>query len=294
MPPRSPDATNRAIARLQEQIDDLLAFDVRTVRGYSNPEVITLSEGISSVIDRCFAPGTSSHTKFRKASELRPFYTSGTAATLQDHISERVKAAVGLLKLAQRELQQDLEDALHHADAAPAPTKPANTTLSLHHAEAAPATANPLSTVLSRRVFVVHGHDGEARETVARFLQKLGFEPVILHEQANRGGTVIEKIEANRDVGFAVVLLTPDDEGRSVKEEQLKPRARQNVLLELGYFISHLGRANVCALRRGDVDIPSDFAGVVWERMDDSGGWKLSLARELKAAGHDVDVNKAF
>jgi predicted nucleotide-binding protein len=95
-------------------------------------------------------------------------------------------------------------------------------------------------------------------------------------------------------VGFAVVLLTPDDVGRSVKEEQLKPRARQNVLLELGYFISHLGRAKVCALKRGEVDIPSDFAGVVWEKMDDGNGWKLSLARELKAAGHDVDLNKAL
>lgn len=147
---------------------------------------------------------------------------------------------------------------------------------------------------MSNKVFIVHGHDGEARETVARYLHTLGFEPVILHEQANQGRTVIEKIEANRDVGFAVVLLTPDDVGRSSKEEELKPRARQNVLLELGYFIAKLGRDKVCALRRGDVDIPSDFAGVVWENMDNGGGWRLSLARELRAAGHEVDLNKAF
>ena len=151
-----------------------------------------------------------------------------------------------------------------------------------------------LVTSKSNKVFIVHGHDQGARETLARFLEKLGFEAVILHEQANRGGTVIEKIEANRDVGFAVVLLTPDDVGRSVKEEELKPRARQNVLLELGYFICHLGRDRVCTLRRGNVDIPSDFAGVVWENMDDGGGWRMSLARELKAAGHEVDLNKAF
>jgi len=147
---------------------------------------------------------------------------------------------------------------------------------------------------MSNKVFIVHGHDGEARETVARYLHGLGFQPVILHEQANQGRTVIEKIEANRDVGFAVVLLTPDDVGRSVKEDELKPRARQNVLLELGYFICHLGRERVCTLRRGNVDIPSDFAGVVWENMDDGGGWRLTLARELKAAGHEVDLNKAF
>lgn len=147
---------------------------------------------------------------------------------------------------------------------------------------------------MSNKVFIVHGHDAEARETVARYLQMLGFEPVILHEQANQGRTVIEKIEANRDVGFAVVLLTPDDVGRSVKEDELKPRARQNVLLELGYFICHLGRDRVCTLRRGNVDIPSDFAGVVWENMDDGSGWKMALARELRAAGHEVDLNKAF
>ena len=145
----------------------------------------------------------------------------------------------------------------------------------------------------SRKVFVVHGHDEGAREMVARFLEKLGFEPIILHEQANRGRTIIEKVEANGDVGFAVVLLTPDDEGNA-KGHPPQARPRQNVLLELGYFIGRLGRENVCALRRGELELPSDFAGVVWEEMDERAGWKLSLARELKAAGHDVDLNMAM
>ena len=145
----------------------------------------------------------------------------------------------------------------------------------------------------SNKVFIVHGHDGEVRETVARFLEKIGFEAIILHEQANQGRTVIEKVEANGDVGFAVVLLTPDDQG-CAKGGALEPRARQNVLLELGYFIGRLGRGRVCALTRGELEIPSDFAGVVWEKMDDGHGWKLGLARELKAAGHNVDLNKAM
>ncbi|MEM7779451.1 MAG: nucleotide-binding protein [Pseudomonadota bacterium] len=145
---------------------------------------------------------------------------------------------------------------------------------------------------LSKRVFVVHGHDEGARETVARFLEKLGFEPIILHEQANQGRTIIEKVETHGGVSFAVVLLTPDDEGR-VSGGDPNPRPRQNVLLELGYFIGRLGRSNVCALKKGDMELPSDFAGVVWEEMDASGGWRLSLARELKAVGHDVDLNKA-
>lgn len=149
-----------------------------------------------------------------------------------------------------------------------------------------------LTLPTSNKVFIVHGHDGEARETVARFLERMGFLAIILHEQANQGRTVIEKVEANGDVGFAVVLLTPDDVG-CAKGGEPEPRARQNVLLELGYFIGRLGRAKVCALKRGELEIPSDFAGIVWEKMDNGSGWKLALARELKAAGHDVDLNKA-
>lgn len=145
----------------------------------------------------------------------------------------------------------------------------------------------------ARKAFVVHGHDEGAREAVARFLERIGFEAVILHEQANQGRTVIEKIEAHGDVGFAVVLLTPDDVG-SVKGGDPQPRARQNVLLELGYFIGRLGRSRVCALKRGEVEIPSDFGGVVYETFDAGSGWKAALARELQAAGFDIDWNTIF
>ncbi|WFS17281.1 nucleotide-binding protein [Pseudomonas sp. 905_Psudmo1] len=150
-----------------------------------------------------------------------------------------------------------------------------------------------LKPPFSNKVFIVHGHDDGARESVARFLERIGLEAIILHEQANQGRTVIEKVVAHGDVGFAVVLLTPDDEG-CAKGATPEPRARQNVLLELGYFIGRLGRDKVCALKRGTLEIPSDFAGVVWETMDNSGGWKQSLARELAAAGHDIDWNKVM
>ena len=147
----------------------------------------------------------------------------------------------------------------------------------------------------SDRVFVIHGRDEAPRETVARFLEKLGLEPVILHEQANRGRTIIEKFEDHADVAFAVVLLTPDDRGelRDGKPD-LKPRARQNVILELGFFLGKLGRSRVCPLVKGDVETPSDYDGVVYTKLDDAGGWKMKLVRELKAAGFDVDANRAF
>lgn len=155
------------------------------------------------------------------------------------------------------------------------------------------STETVLRPPFSRKVFIVHGHDNEARETVARFLERIGLEAIILHEQANQGRTIIEKVVANGDVGFAVVLLTPDDEG-CAKGGKPEPRARQNVLLELGYFIGRLGRDKVCALKRGHLEIPSDFAGVVWETMDSNGGWKQALARELEAAGHSIDWNKVM
>src|ERR1035438_187355 len=129
----------------------------------------------------------------------------------------------------------------------------------------------PPSQITSKRVFVVHGHDGEVKETVARFLEKIGLVPVILHEQPNEGRTIIEKFEVSSDdAGFAVVLLTPDDVGGPTSQSptKLNPRARQNVILELGYFMGRLGRARVCALHRGGVELPSDFQGILYVEFD--------------------------
>ena len=145
---------------------------------------------------------------------------------------------------------------------------------------------------LSRKVFIVHGHDEAARVSVARFLEIIGFEAIILHEQANRGRTIIEKFEAHGDVGFAVVLLTPDDRGGGADQTELQQRARQNVILEWGYFIGRLGRSHVCAIKKGDIELPSDILGVVWEPFDERGAWKQKLAKELEEAGFEIDWRK--
>ena len=146
----------------------------------------------------------------------------------------------------------------------------------------------------SRLVFLVHGHDDAVKESVARFLEKLDLKPVILHEQPNQGKTVIEKFEAHSDVGFAVVLLTPDDVGGLPSSlDKLSRRARQNVILELGYFIGKLGRAKVCALYVEGVEIPSDIHGVLYVPYDAGNGWRLKLANEIKAAGIAIDLNLA-
>jgi predicted nucleotide-binding protein len=140
----------------------------------------------------------------------------------------------------------------------------------------------------------VHGRNEARKEAVARFLEKLALTPVILHEQANRGRTIIEKFEAHADVDFAVVILTGDDVGyRNATPDDASPRARQNVVFELGYFLGRLGRDRVCALYESGVELPSDYEGIVYIPMHDAHGWQLLLAREIKASGLDIDLNLA-
>ena len=151
------------------------------------------------------------------------------------------------------------------------------------------------TSIGTNKIFIVHGRDNEIKETVARFLGQLDLEPIILHEQSNQGQTIIEKFEQHAQVGFAVALLTPDDVGALQEDARnLKPRARQNVIFEFGYFIGQLGRNRVCALTKGSVEIPSDYDGVIYIPLDDAGGWKMKLVKELQNAGIAVDANRAL
>lgn len=145
-----------------------------------------------------------------------------------------------------------------------------------------------------RSVFLVHGHDNAILHETARLLANLDLSTIILREQPNQGRTIIEKFEDYADAGFAVVQLTPDDRGgpSDVPTERQLPRARQNVILELGYFLGRLGRNRVCALYRKGVEIPSDYTGVAYVELDERGAWRWELARELKAAGFPIDLNR--
>ncbi len=162
----------------------------------------------------------------------------------------------------------------------------------IEHYEKPPSISS--QTMPSKSIFIVHGHNSHIKEAVARTLQLLGLEPIILHEQANAGRTIIEKFETYSNVGFAIVLLTDDDEGKSRTELDLKKRARQNVVLELGYFLGKLGRANVLPLYSSGVEKPSDVDGLVYVEIDPNGVWRFSLVQELKAAGYEVDANKVM
>lgn len=144
------------------------------------------------------------------------------------------------------------------------------------------------------KVFIVHGHDNETKQEVARFIESIGLETIILHEQASRSMTIIEKIEYySNEANFAVVLYTPCDKGRGVTETKVpaRDRARQNVVFEHGYLMARIGRQNVCALVKGEIETPSDISGVVYTPLDNFGGWKIELMKELKACGYLFDLN---
>jgi predicted nucleotide-binding protein len=147
-------------------------------------------------------------------------------------------------------------------------------------------------------VFIVHGHDKAARDAVENFIRKLDLEPIMLVDQTSRGSTVIEKFERESSrAHFAVVLLTPDDVGCAKdkydkeKVQALMPRARQNVVLELGFFYAKLGRGKVAALQKGQVEKPSDVHGIVYISMDGA-EWQIQLAKEMRSAGLNVDLNR--
>ena len=149
------------------------------------------------------------------------------------------------------------------------------------------------------KVFIVHGHDHGMLNAVEAFVRKIGVEAVVLKDEANRGGTVIEKFERYSDVPFAIILLSPDDEGRarSKPDDPLRPRPRQNAVAELGFFIGKLGRRNTTVVVDGDagddVEYPSDIAGVVYLAFRSDGAWKLDLMREFRAAEILHDASKA-
>jgi len=147
-------------------------------------------------------------------------------------------------------------------------------------------------TTISNKVFIVHGHDELTKTEVARYLEKLGLEAIILHEQASRGMTIIEKIEKYTDVGFAIILYSQDDKGNAKEHAakgDLNNRGRQNVVFEHGFLIAKLGRHRVAALVNDRIELPSDISGIVY--IGDK-SWQMDIAKEMRSAGLSIDLNK--
>lgn len=220
-------------------------------------------------IRRSFDSDSSNLFRFDRANASFSYSTQKIYPAYKDeHRRECLNSRIAILKSCIDQLEAMAESPLPYAPAPPA----------------------------NGRIFLVHGRNEGICESVARFLESLGLPVTILHEQPNKGRTIIEKFEDNADVGFAVVLLTGDDKGglASDSPKNYRPRARQNVILELGFFFAKIGRDRVCALYEPGVEIPSDFSGVLFVELDPNRRWHVELARELKSAGFDVDMNRVF
>ena len=154
------------------------------------------------------------------------------------------------------------------------------------------------SVTLSNKVFIVHGHDQLLKTDLEQFIRQIGLEPIVLHRQPDKGRTLIEKFEQHSDVGYAFILLTPDDIAYTIEQDTLpdssrkkEKRARPNVIFEFGYFVGKLGRDRVCCLYKEGVILPSDLDGLVYKKIDGSvESQGISIIKELKAAGYKIQM----
>ena len=212
--------------------------------------------------------------EFRNISYHIGIYSGAPGEAERDHqyFASQVRRAAALIDSAIYEL-----DLLRETDIRPVEID--TTTAS------APVSADKAS------IFVVHGHDGERKQEVTRLLERTtSLDVVILHEKPNKGATLIEKLERHAEpAAFAVVLLTGDDVGKAKDSQDLRPRARQNVILEAGLFFGLIGRSHVAVLHDIEVEPPSDLAGLMYIPLDEGGAWRLDLLKEMEAVGIEVD-----
>jgi predicted nucleotide-binding protein len=274
-PQLSPSQMRIAITKFQRRIKELQEFDPSSIQSRSDPKIKALEIAIDEALSDTFGHQTPEYNRYTRATNLdrapvNLAYPTPLAEVIQG-LAEGKEQANVILTQAIKSLEEKLADA-----------------------SKTDVTANTSVEPASRDIFIVHGRDGPAKTEVARLIERAGLNAIILHEQANAGRTIIEKFEDHGGAaGFAIVVLTPDDVG-GVDVDHLHPRARQNVVGEMFWFAGRLGRDRVCALIKGEVEMPSDFAGVGYTDMDDRGAWKSELLKELDAAGYTVDWPKAM
>jgi predicted nucleotide-binding protein len=275
------------INRLRRCIDRIRAFDHSTIESGTDPRITILQTAVEKALTDTFGRDTPEYQLHKQASSLNLGilrFASPNGSDIREGLSDGKARSVAILQEAIWSLEELTADAV--------PTEVAETTVApLSERTAAPPAA-------SDEVFIVHGWDDNAKIEVARMIERAGLKAVILHEQANSGRTIIEKFEHHAGLaGFAVVVLTPDDIGgpkEASSLDALSPRARQNVIGEMFWFAGKFGRKRVCALIKSEIEMPSDFAGLGYTKMDESRAWKHELLRELEAAGYTVDWKKAL
>jgi predicted nucleotide-binding protein len=284
-PDLTTDQMRRRIARIERCLGELGQFDPAKVEKRKPPEVLALETSIEEALIAAFGDGTAAFKRYSRAAKLnhgsyagiaRMYFNDPAKAELEERSSNRRFFSEGKaqsIEQAIRTLEDQIADQEHNATLAPT------------------AIAIPASE--PRKIFIVHGHDSTSKAEVARYIEKLGFEAIILHERANKGRTLITKFreEAN-DAGFAIVLMTPDDLGKAEKAVDFNLRARENVVFELGFFVGKLGPERVAALVKGSIERPSDFDGVVYIALEED--WQKQLGIELQEPGYEIDWNKVM
>lgn len=281
----TPSEMKAAIIKLQRRITELKEFDATSITRRGDPRVESIEHKIEDTLVEIFDPGTVEYSRYKVGSLDRAplnFYEPPSLGEVIHGYQIGIEEAISTLETIVQIFNEKLSDKGSEEE------KGRNIHQMLNNS--ATLKKNEENT----KVFLVHGRDEHLKLACARFVEKLGFAPIILHEQVNAGQTVIEKIEENTNVGFALVLYTPCDFGGLADSADSKPRARQNVVFEHGYLIAKLGRNNVCALVKGDLEVPSDISGMIYINFDDNNAWQISVAKELRNAGYKVDMNKVI
>ncbi len=282
------------IERLKQRFNELQALDPQSIQTYRSEEIVSCETAIESTLAAVLGQGTPKFKQYKSASDLEPpaiyelvpewvaMRSGGVSEprinihALQDGITQRKRQSTALLGQAIRDLEEEIR------------YRPREPMVESEDAQSQQA-------LTSHKVFLVHGRDDVAKNEVALFLRAIGLEPIILHLQPNGGRHLLTKFtEESEGARFAVVLMTPDDEGGLTGTADKIPRARQNVVFELGFFIGKLGPANVAALVKGEVEKPSDFDGIAYIAFHPGGRWKTELARELHYAKVPFDPAKAL
>ena len=264
----------RCIARLEMRIEELAELRDKETH-FRDPAVRTVESDIQNTILEVFGPGSpeyAEHKHFDIWDGGHSIYS--TDAQDQSNFQRGIEKSIVVITRLIGRIKERLEFAV------PSPLPIGGNT---------PAPGS---------VFVVHGRDSGTKETVARYLETLDPSPIVLREKPNEGRTIIEKSEESANVKFAVVLMTPDDVGcdRPAFDQDtsnVRPRARQNAVIEMGFVVGRLGRENVCAIVRDVVEKPSDIDGMLCIPLDPAGAWRLVLAKEMKQAGLRIDLNRA-
>lgn len=271
---------DEAKARLQERIEKGLELKKRQVHSYE------AFESLSKEYSKWDSFNSELLKRVFTTDEMAKEYDSWGAMAISIH-----EPSLGE-KIA--DLYSDVDNKIHRIDSIIERLEliPLSSTLQ----SVASAHQQPHAQPRTKKVFVVHGQDEVAKTNLEVFLHEIGLEPVVLHRQADEGMTIIEKFEKHSDVGYAFILLTPDEVAYLASEESLadehrhkEHRARPNVIFEFGYFVGKLGRSRVCCLYTGNVTLPSDVSGMIYKRYEKSiEEVAYGVIKDLKASGYAI------